>query len=78
VRAGTTRLDSHVGFQEAFVEYKLHDLSANYDLFRCGRGFKNLNADFRGFLFVEEQPGLRVFGDLRMIALSTTPLILIF
>jgi len=65
VRAGTTRLDSHVGFQEAFVEYKLHDLSANYDFVSVRAGIQEFNADFRGFLFVEEQPGLRVFGDLK-------------
>ena len=65
VRAGTTRLDSHVGFQEAFLEYKLHDLSSNYDFVSVRAGIQEFNADFRGFLFVEEQPGLRVFGDLK-------------
>ncbi|HET6930862.1 MAG TPA: carboxypeptidase-like regulatory domain-containing protein, partial [Candidatus Acidoferrum sp.] len=65
VRAGTTRLDSHVGFQEAFVEYKLHDLSANYDFVSVRAGIQEFNADFRGFLFVDEQPALRIFGDLK-------------
>src|SRR5258708_11784671 len=65
VRAGTTRLDSHVGFQEAFVEYKLHDLSPNYDFVSVRAGIQAFNADFRGVLFVEEQPALRVFGDLK-------------
>jgi Carboxypeptidase regulatory-like domain len=65
VRAGTTRLDSHVGFQEAFVEYKLHDLSPNYDFVSVRAGIQEFNADFRGFLFVDEQPGMRVFGDLK-------------
>jgi Carboxypeptidase regulatory-like domain len=65
VRAGTTRLDSHVGFQEAFVEYKLHDLSPNYDFVSVRAGIQEFNADFRGFLFVDEQPALRVFGDLK-------------
>jgi len=65
VRAGTTRLDSHVGFQEAFLEYKLHDLSANYDFVSVRAGIQEFNADFRGFLFVDEQPALRVFGDLK-------------
>jgi Carboxypeptidase regulatory-like domain len=65
VRAGTTRLDSHVGFQEAFVEVKLHDLSPNYDFVSVRAGIQEFNADFRGFLFVEEQPALRVFGDLK-------------
>jgi hypothetical protein len=65
VRAGTTRLNSHVGFQEAFVEYKLHDLSPNYDFVSVRAGIQEFNADFRGFLFVDEQPALRVFGDLK-------------
>lgn len=65
VRAGTTRLDSHVGFQEAFLEYKLHDLSPNYDFVSARAGIQEFNADFRGFLFVDEQPALRVFGDLK-------------
>jgi len=65
VHAGTTRLDSHVGFQEAFLEYKVHDLSANYDFVSVRAGIQEFNADFRGFLFVDEQPALRIFGDLK-------------
>lgn len=64
-RKGTTRFDDHVGLQEAFFEYKLHDLSPNYDFVSARAGIQQFNADFRGFLFVDEQPGLRVFGDLR-------------
>jgi hypothetical protein len=65
VRKGTTRFDDHIGLQEAFVEYKLHDLSPNYDFVSARAGIQEFNADFRGFLFVEEQPGLRIFGNLR-------------
>ena len=64
VRKGTTRFDDHLGLQEAFFEYKLHDLSPNYDFVSARAGIQQFNADFRGFLFVDEQPGLRVFGDL--------------
>lgn len=63
-RKGTTRFDDHAGLQEAFFEYKLHDLSPNYDFISARAGIQEFNADFRGFLFVDEQPGLRVFGDL--------------
>jgi len=63
VRAGTNRFDNHVGLQEAFVEVKLHDLSDNYDFISARAGIQQFNADFRGFLFVDEQPGLRIFGD---------------
>jgi hypothetical protein len=62
-RKGTTRFDDHVGLQEAFFELKLHDLSPNYDFVSARAGIQQFNADFRGFLFVDEQPGLRIFGD---------------
>jgi hypothetical protein len=64
VRGGTTRLDSHIGFQEAFAEVKLHDLSPNFDFISVRAGIQELNADFRGFLFVDDQPGVRFFGNL--------------
>jgi len=64
VRAGTNRFDNHVGLQEAFVEVKLHDLSDNYDFISARAGIQQFNADFRGFLFTDEQPGLRIFGNL--------------
>ncbi len=65
VLAGTDRFDDHLGLQEAFVEVKLHDLSNNYDFVSMRAGIQQFNADFRGFLFVDEQLGLRIFGDLR-------------
>jgi hypothetical protein len=64
VLAGTTRFDSHLGFQEAFAEVKLHDLSPNYDFISVRAGIQQFNGDFRGFLFVDEQPGVRLFGNL--------------
>lgn len=64
-RSGTNRFDDHVGLQEAFVEVKLHDLGPNYDFISARGGIQQFNADFRGFLFVDEQPALRVFGSLR-------------
>ena len=64
VRNGTTRFDSHLGLQEAFVEVKLHDLGPNYDFVSARAGIQEFNADFRGFLFVDEQPALRLFGNL--------------
>jgi hypothetical protein len=64
VRHGTNRFDDHLGLQEAFVEVKLHDLSDNYDFISARAGIQQFNADFRGFLFVDEQPGLRIFGSL--------------
>ena len=63
VRRGTTRLDSHIGLQEAFGELKLHDLSPNFDFVSVRAGIQEFNSDFRGFLFVDHQPGVRFFGN---------------
>jgi carboxypeptidase family protein len=65
VRHGTNRFDKHAGLQEAFVEVKLHDLSDNYDFISARAGIQQFNADFRGFLFTDEQPGFRLFGNLK-------------
>jgi len=64
-RQGTNRFDSHVGLQEAFVEAKLRDLSPNYDFVSVRAGIQQFTSDFRGFIFSEEQPGVRIFGNLR-------------
>lgn len=64
VRDGTTRLQAHAGLQEAFAEYKIHDLSPNYDFLSVRAGIQSFSSDFRGFLFVDEQPGVRLFGNL--------------
>jgi hypothetical protein len=63
-RSGANRFDDHVGLQEAFVEVKIHDLGPNYDFISARTGIQQFNADFRGFLFVDEQPALRIFGNL--------------
>lgn len=65
VRRGTNRFDDHLGMQEAFAEVKLRDLSNNYDFVSARAGIQQFNADFRGFLFVDEQPGVRIFGNLQ-------------
>ena len=64
VRSGTNRFDNHLGLQEAFVEVKFHDLGLNYDFVSTRAGIQQFNADFRGFLFVDEEPALRIFGNL--------------
>ena len=64
-RKGTNRFDSHIGLQEAFVEAEIRDLSPNYDFVSVRAGIQQFTSDFRGFLFSEEQPGVRIFGNLR-------------
>jgi len=63
VRKGTTRLDAHLGLQEAFVEVKLKDLSNQYDFVSARAGLQSFTSDFRGFIFSDEEPGLRIFGN---------------
>lgn len=65
VRDGTNRFDTHAGVQEAFVEAKLHDVSPNFDFISVRAGIQQFVSDFRGFIFAEEQPGIRLFGNLR-------------
>ncbi len=65
VRKGTDRFDEHLGLQEAFVEFKLKDLGPNYDFVSIRAGIQPFSSDFRGFIFADEQNGVRVFGDLR-------------
>jgi hypothetical protein len=65
VRDGTNRFDTHAGVQEGFVEAKLHDLSPNFDFVSIRAGIQQFVSDFRGFIFAEEQPGVRIFGNLR-------------
>jgi len=64
-RDGTNRFDTHTGLQEAFLEAKIHDLSPNFDFVSIRAGIQQFVSDFRGFIFAEEQPGIRLFGNLR-------------
>jgi len=64
VANGTSRLASHIGLQEGFGEVKLADLSPNYDFISVRAGIQEFTSDFRGFIFAEEQPGVRLFGNL--------------
>ena len=48
VRAGTNRFDTHAGIQEAFVEYKIADLSPNYDFLSVRAGIQQRSEERRG------------------------------
>jgi hypothetical protein len=60
---GTSRLDGWVGVQEAFVDYHLRDVSARYDFDSVRVGIQPFQLDFRGFLFNDQQLGIRLFGN---------------
>jgi len=65
VRKGDTRYDQHAGLQEAFVEARLKNLSNDYDFVSARAGIQSFNSDFRGFIFFDQEPGLRLFGNLQ-------------
>lgn len=60
---GTTRYDSHVGIQELSFQYKLADLSEYYDVVDAKAGIQPFTSDFRGFIYSDEEPGMRIFGN---------------
>ena len=53
VREGTSRQDEWLGFQEAFIEKHLSDLTTNYDFWALRVGIQGFASDFRGFLFAD-------------------------
>ena len=61
-REGTTRDDHHVGIQAAFVDKHLRNVSDNYDFDSFRVGIQPFSSDFRGFLFQDNQLGVRLFG----------------
>ncbi len=59
----THRTDAFLGVQEAFVDYHLRDVSDRYDFDSVRVGIQSFQADFRGFLFNDNQLGIRLFGN---------------
>jgi hypothetical protein len=64
VLKGATRFDTHVGLQEGFGEVKLKDLSNQYDFVSLRVGVQSFTSDFRGFIFSDQEPGVRLYGTL--------------
>ncbi len=63
-RKGQTRDDQKfVGLQEAFVDYHIRNVSERYDFDSVRVGIQPFSTDFRGFLFQDNQLGVRFFGD---------------
>ncbi|HEY0116338.1 MAG TPA: hypothetical protein VGB54_11495, partial [Allosphingosinicella sp.] len=52
---GTSRLDTWVGVQEAFIDYHFRNVSDRYDFDSIRIGIQPLQFDFRGFLFNDQQ-----------------------
>ena len=77
VRQGTNRTDTNIGLQEAFFEKRLFTNSiasfrkrkdqddhgsAYFDFTSLRAGIQRFTSDFRGFIFSDEQPGVRLYG----------------
>ncbi len=60
--SGTDRNDNFVGVQELFVDKHLRDVSPRYDFDSMRFGIQPFTADFRGFLFLDQPFGVRLFG----------------
>ena len=60
---GTDRFDNFLGVQEFFVDYHLRNVSDRYDFDSIRVGVQPFQFDFRGFLFNDQQLGVRLFGN---------------
>ena len=60
---GQARDDAFLGVQEGFVDYHIRNVSEFYDFDSIRAGIQPFNADFRGFLFQDNQLGVRLFGN---------------
>lgn len=58
-----TSRDGHVAIQEMFGQFKLADVSSFYDTINVRVGIQGFTSDFRGFVFVDNDPGIRFFGS---------------
>jgi hypothetical protein len=59
----THRLDGIVALQEAFMDYHIRNVDDRYDFDSIRIGIQPFSSDFRGFLFQDNQLGVRLFGD---------------
>ena len=57
------RFDHFLGVQEAFVDYHIRNVSPRYDFDSIRVGIQPFQSDFRGFLFNDQQLGIRLFGN---------------
>ncbi len=61
-RRGFDRSDKHIGVQELFLDIHLQNVSDRYDFDSVRFGIQPFSTDFRGFLFQDNQLGVRLFG----------------
>ncbi len=61
-RQGRIRSDWQIGLQEAFIDYHIRNVSDRFDFDSIRVGIQPFSSDFRGFLFQDNQLGIRLFG----------------
>ena len=61
-RDGTIRHDNFTGLQNAFGEMRLRAVNEKFDFDSIRVGIQPFSTDFRGFLFQDNQLGVRLFG----------------
>ena len=60
----THRTDHFLGVQEAFVDYHFSQFdNSRFDFISMRAGIQPFQSDFRGFLFNDNQLGIRLFGN---------------
>ena len=69
---GSNRFDYSLGVQEAFIDYHLGNVSDRYDFDSIRVGIQPFQFDFRGFLFQDQQLGVRCSATATTTASSTT------
>ncbi|MET0240692.1 MAG: hypothetical protein ABW184_12430, partial [Sphingobium sp.] len=57
------RTDHFLGVQEVFIDYHIRNVSDRYDFDSIRVGIQPFQSDFRGFLFNDQQLGIRLFGN---------------
>jgi hypothetical protein len=60
---GTTRWDHDISIQQLSVDMHLRTVSDRYDFDRVRVGIQPFTADFRGFLFLDNPLGVRLYGN---------------
>jgi len=56
---------ANFGAEELFGELRLAVISPNFDFLSVRGGMQNFNVDFRGYLFDDNQLGVRLFGNAK-------------
>ncbi len=60
---GAYRDNEHIGFLELFADVHIANISERYDFISTRVGIQEFQSDFRGFVYTDSAPGVRLFGN---------------